>query len=171
MGMDVFGVAPTTDTGTHFRNNVWWWRSLWEYCCQVAPELVADVSGHSNDGDGLDADGAARLAALLRVEIDSGRCAEFADEFLRHKASLERQMCQWCDGTGVRRDAVGVTNGMPERVLDDAVAIMVGRSTGWCNGCAGEGIQEDWRLSYHFAVENVAAFVEFLESSGGFQIC
>jgi hypothetical protein len=170
MGMDVIGVAPATETGTHFRNNVWYWRPLWQYCEQIAPELVAGVSGQSNDGDGLDADGATQLAALLRAEIDSGRCTEFVSEFNRWKAGMSRTDCEWCDGTGVRSDPIGVANGMPDKVLDDATAILIGRSTGWCNGCNGEGQKDDWRLAYQFSVENVTEFVTFCENSGGFKI-
>lgn len=171
MGMDVFGVSPKTQTGEYFRNNVWWWRSLWEYCCQVAPEITSGVSGQTNDGEGLDADGAAELARRLREEISSGRCAEFATEFAAWKASLGRDGCEWCDGTGVRTDAVGVEHGMPGKTLDEASAILLGRATGWCNGCNGEGLRDDWRLAYHFSVENVAEFAEFAEHSGGFRIC
>jgi hypothetical protein len=171
VGMDVFGVAPTTTTGEYFRNNVWWWRGLWQYCCQVAPDLTADVAGQSNDGEGLNAADAVQLATVLREEIASGRCAEFAAEFARWKASFDREPCTWCDGSGIRTDAVGREQGMPTRVLDDATAVLLGRSTGWCNGCSGEGLKDDWRLLYHFSVDNVAEFAEFAENSGGFRIC
>ena len=38
MGMDVYGIAPTSERGEYFRNNVWWWRPLWDYCCEVDSE-------------------------------------------------------------------------------------------------------------------------------------
>jgi hypothetical protein len=54
MGMDVSGLAPTTEAGKYFRNNCWWWRPLWYYCEQVAPDLAEKVEyAQSNDGDGL----------------------------------------------------------------------------------------------------------------------
>jgi hypothetical protein len=79
MGMDVYGKAATDPVGEYFRNNVWWWHPLWTYCEEVvAPELCAGVSGHHNNGDGLDAGGALFLGTLLQAEIDSGRCAQYA---------------------------------------------------------------------------------------------
>lgn len=81
MGMDVTGKAPTSERGEYFRNNVWWWHPLWDYCCEVAPEIIDSQlarAGHFNDGSGLDADGASRLAAILRVKIAHGEVAEYA---------------------------------------------------------------------------------------------
>jgi hypothetical protein len=64
MGMDVYGRNPTSKEGEYFRNNVWWWRPLAEYCMEVAPEIAARCEGwHYNDGDGLNG-------------LDSGALAE-----------------------------------------------------------------------------------------------
>lgn len=171
MGMDVFGVKPTQHTGEHFRNNVWWWRQLWQYCYSVAPDLCADVSGHSNDGDGLDASGAMQLAAALRTELDSGRCAAAEQAYNAWKAELQREPCRWCDATGIRSDRVGIDMGMVEQVLEPTAQILLGRERGWCNGCGGEGLTDDWRAAYLFSTENVERFAAFLEHSGGFRIC
>ena len=40
MGMDVYGKKPKGEKGDYFRNNVWWWRPLWQYCASSAPELI-----------------------------------------------------------------------------------------------------------------------------------
>jgi hypothetical protein len=54
MGMDVYGIKATDKEGEYFRNNCWYWRPLWQFCEQVAPNLCAKVKyGQSNDGDGL----------------------------------------------------------------------------------------------------------------------
>ena len=54
MGMDVYGKNPTSENGKYFRNNVWWWRPLAEYCKQIAPEITSKIKYlQSNDGDGL----------------------------------------------------------------------------------------------------------------------
>ena len=50
--------------GIYFRNNCWWWRPLWDYCANIAPDLISDElwdSGHHNDGAGLEANDAAKL--------------------------------------------------------------------------------------------------------------
>jgi len=171
MGMDVIGRRPRSSTGEHFRNNVWWWRPLWEYCAEVTPAVCDDVLGHSNDGDGLPADGARRLARILREEIASGRCAAYAQARAAHLRSLPRQDCRWCGATGIRGDAVGTEHGMVDKVLGTATARRVGRTHGWCNGCGGLGTCAHPEAGYPFSVDNVAAFAAFLEDCGGFVIC
>ena len=36
MGMDVFGKNPTDEKGAYFRNNVWFWHPLWDYCLHLS---------------------------------------------------------------------------------------------------------------------------------------
>lgn len=170
MGMDVIGTGPTTETGEYFRNNVWWWHPLWNYCCEVAPDLCATVKGHYNDGEGLDADGAQDLAARLQTEINSGRTAAHEAAHNAYRAALPRHDCEFCDGTGVRTDEVGVKWGMPTKALTPDIAAIVGRTHGWCNSCQGEGRRDDDMTSYPFSVDNVREFALFLADSGGFQI-
>ena len=33
----------SVNPGIYFRNNVWWWRPLWNYCYNIAPDLVGDI--------------------------------------------------------------------------------------------------------------------------------
>ena len=168
MGMDVIG---RNNPDAYFRNNVWWWRPLWNYCMEVAPHLCGDVSGHFNDGDGLDEDGALELAHLLADEIESGRTKAYEDEYNRRISMLPMKQCTLCEGTGIRTDAVGVDMGMPSRELTTEVQILVGRTHGWCNSCNGEGRTEHWDAGYPFSVDNVSEFVDFLADCGGFSIC
>jgi hypothetical protein len=168
--MDVIGRAPETEAGKYFRNNLWWWRPLWDYCLQIAPDLVADVEGHTNDGDGLDRDGALALARILRGQLAEGLVDVYASEFRAWKASLKRTACDLCNSTGVRTDPIGVQAGMPDKELEDSLAILVGRDRGWCNACNGEGTREHFSLAYHFERDNVEAFAAFLEGCGGFNI-
>ncbi len=174
MGMDVYGKKPTSEKGEYFRNNVWWWRPLWDYCCEVASDVISDSlaeNGHYNGGAGLDGIMALALAEILRDELESGRTAEYERKQNEYRASLPREKCELCEGTGIRTDKVGVENGMPTRALDEPEAILTGRTHGWCNGCRGIGTQESWESGYPFSTENVREFVEFLTDSGGFSIC
>lgn len=170
MGMDVFGRKPVSERGEYFRNNVWWWRPLWSYCCDVAPELCDTVSGHYNDGDGLDENGAKALSEILFREINNGNTAVYEAGYNKALSELPRHSCNFCDGTGIRTDKVGQEMGMPSRELSSDVAIIVGRTHGYCNGCNGEGLVDDWGTSYPFSVDNVKEFAEFLAESGGFNI-
>jgi len=171
MGMDVFGRQPTTEQGEYFRNNVWWWRPLWNYCLTVAPDLCSKVSGHFNDGDGLDADEAIQLANILYTELWEGRTAQYKKELDEHNATLPREKCEICDGTGIRTDPIGVEHGWHIKELDVETQILTGRTHGSCNSCHGVGTTENWALHYPFSVENVANFAQFCSESGGFSIC
>lgn len=171
MGMDVYGTKPRTETGGYFRNNVWWWHPLWDYCQTVAPELCADIYGHSNDGDGLDEEGSLELARILDQAIKSGHTAQYEHAYREAMGNLPRHTCEWCGGTGVRTDKIGQEMNMPTRELEPEVAILVGRTHGWCNGCGGEGLCDDHRTHYPFSTENVRAFADFLANCGGFRIC
>jgi hypothetical protein len=174
MGMDVIGNNPTTDKGEYFRNNVWWWRPLWEYCCEAGEKIISDdiaQGGHFNDGVGLDADGALALGNLLLEEIAAGRTVEYESRYNAFLASLDRTDCDLCDATGIRADEVGVEAGMPEKELSSENQILTGRMHGWCNACDGVGTREAWALSYPFSIDNVRNFAEFCKASGGFEIC
>lgn len=171
MGMDVFGISPKTETGEYFRNNVWWWRPLWEYCLYVAPDICSEVHGHTNDGDGLDATEALQLSEILRTEIWSGNTLQYQKDYYQAIADLPRQKCTICNGTGIRDDQLGTDNGWPLKELDPEVQILTGRTHGSCNSCNGIGTNENWAASYPFSVDNVLKFAQFCAESGGFQIC
>ncbi len=172
MGMDVIGKNAKNKRGEYFRNNVWWWRPLWNYCLTVHGDIAGAVeNGHSNNGEGLDADKAHALGMRLRKDIEDGFTAKYEAEYREYLLSLPQTECQLCKGTGIRRDPVGVENGMPTRELDEEDSILLKRSHGWCNGCSGQGKKDAWDTNYPFSVENVQEFSEFLLNSGGFAIC
>jgi len=80
MGMDVIGKNPTSKTGRVFLNNNSWWCELAEYVISVAPEITSNCEKwYTNDGDGLSEADSIALATCLQAEIDSGRCAAYAD--------------------------------------------------------------------------------------------
>jgi len=155
--MDVYGKQPTAEVGNYFRNNVWWWRPLWDYVEEVAPQLAERVEhGHTNDGDGLDASESTELAAILTAEIDAGRTAQYAAGYTARMEALPEEPCTYCDATGTRSDEVGQKAGMVERK--------------WCNACHGKGSRRPMDTWYEFSAENVREFRDFLVASGGFEI-
>jgi hypothetical protein len=174
MGMDVYGKNPTSEKGAYFRNNVWWWRPLWDYCCEVGQEVIDEEvanGGCYNDGVGLDEDGAKALADILFGELWEGRTASYERKHNEYLASLPREDCELCGTTGIRTDSVGVEMGMPTKELEPEVQILTGRTHGWCNACHGVGTRESWGMNYPFSVDNVREFAEFLSECGGFSIC
>jgi len=171
MGMDVYGNNPSSERGEYFRNNVWWWRPLWDFCAEVAPELTQGVSGHYNDGDGLDEEGAKALANVLTISLSNGVVDTYQTKRNEYLASLPKEECNLCDSTGIRTDEVGVEHGMDVQVLSDVEASVLGRTIGYCNGCSGLGWKESFETHYPFEKANVQEFAEFLADSGGFKIC
>lgn len=172
MGMDIYGVEPTSEKGKYFRNNLWWWRPVAEYCLNEHPDIANECEHwHTNDGDGLSATSAKALGEALLSDVASGKADEFMAQYRKWQSEMPREKCDLCDSTGVRTDEVGRRMGMPERVLDDATAIALGRTHGWCNACSGEGYKDAWATNYPFSVENLQEFAEFCIASGGFQIC
>ena len=62
--------------GIYFRNNVWWWRPLWDYVYEVCPDILGHNAryhgGHNNSGTEFTNDEAKEIAAKLLQEIDEG---------------------------------------------------------------------------------------------------
>jgi hypothetical protein len=133
MGMDVVGKAPCNETGEYFRNNIWWWHPLADYCQMIAPEITSSCSDwHTNDGDGLDDACARALADALQSEIDSGLTALFARRCNSGLATLPNQPCHACV-LGIRIEAA---------VGGDL------HSGGSCPICCGTGLRD--RIGYRF---------------------
>lgn len=171
MGMDVYGVKPTSEKGEYFRNNVWWWRPLAHYCMSNHPDIASRCEGWQyNSGDGLDDYDASQLGERIIRDLDSGRAEMYLDEFRNYKASLPMEECGLCSGTGVRTDDVGVSLGFTDRELSEETALFMGRTHGWCNGCEGVGKKESMFTWYEFDLDNLREFADFLLACGGFQI-
>lgn len=170
MGMDVIGKNQESEVGAYFRRNVWGWRPLWNYVETLHADLVEDVNGHYNGGHGLDAEGSRALAKRLRDDLEDGTVARYVAERNEWLAGLPRKVCQWCEGTGVRTDTVGLDMNMPERELAPEVQVATGRTHGYCNGCTGYGDTPHAETDYWFVEQDVKDFADFLEECGGFQI-
>ena len=148
--MDVYGNKPKSEKGDYFRNNVWWWRPLWNYCATSAPELIDKetyVSGTYNDGKGLNAMKAAKLGVKLLTLIEDGSCATYKRERDLYLESIPDEVCENCNGNN--RGNFKKKN---------------------CKACEGKGTRESWERHYPFAVDNVKDFANFLIDSGGFEV-
>jgi hypothetical protein len=70
------GKFQNINKGVYFRNNVWAWRPLWNYCYEVADGLIDEDTfqkGHENSGAGLNKADSIELGKLLLKEIAEGR--------------------------------------------------------------------------------------------------
>lgn len=146
MGMDVFGKKPRTEVGEYFRNNVWYWHPLWDYCCAISPELTEKVlDGHSNSGDGLNSHDSRELSKLLKESIENGTANKYISEFNSKKDSAELEDC-YCvqHQNSVYKD---------------------------CKNCNGTGKMKSFSTWYSIDSDNISNFADFLEYCGGFSIC
>lgn len=141
--MDVYGKKPHSQKGEYFRNNVWYWHPLWDYCEHIAPEIAGKVQeAHSNSGDGLNAQDSRQLAFKINDHISSGEAEKYVVEYYKRIDSLPKEECL-------------------RRVEDHTN----------CNICEGTGMMESFMKSYHINVENITEFKDFLMDCGGFSIC
>ena len=167
MGMDVYGQAPKSDLGEYFRANVWFWRPLWNYVCQVAPDVIDQTiaqAGHYNDGAGLDEHQALALAQRLEDELGAGKVKLAVKAFNDELDSLSESTCGCCGGTGHRTDDIGQSMGFDKKFNTYTM------KPGWCNACDGKGTRPPLEASYGFDELTVRQFTLFLRDSGGFQI-
>jgi hypothetical protein len=150
MGMDVYGLNPSSEHGKYFRSSVWFWRPLAEYCIAVAPAVSGRcASWQTNDGEGLDDTGSRDLAAVLGDELSSGRTAKYVEDRDAELNEKPLETCDICQGTG-------------DRLIDG--------TTSTCNGCNGMGDRKSWSTNYGLYEEDVRDFHRFLQDSGGFGI-
>ena len=139
--------------GVYFRNNVWWWRPLWDYVCAVCKDVITiddAMGGDSNSGHIINENTTTEMAILLYKEVKEGNHKKYEKQYTKELESIPLEDCNLCDGTGHRTDAI---------------------FNGTCNKCEGKGKVKSFQAAYPFSAENVEEFLLFLSESGGIQIC
>ena len=66
--------------GVYFRSNVWWWRTLWDYTCDVCHDILTEdeiTSGQFNDGKKISKTKATKMAKALKISETNGFLNEF----------------------------------------------------------------------------------------------
>lgn len=80
MGFDLTGQKPKTDKGDYFRNNVWWWRRLWQFVVIHCNEILTDKdkeAGDFNNGELIGGTKAKKIAMRLRETLINGEADMF----------------------------------------------------------------------------------------------
>ena len=137
--------------GVYFRNNVWWWRPLWQFVCERLDDVLTDEDaerGCYNDAHEITADKAMQIGVELTAMLESGRIQEHADSYKAGLEALPPVDCYVCDN-----------NNRGHKKKKE------------CKSCNKTGLKDDWAKSYPFDVENVENFAIFCLESGGFTIC
>lgn len=172
MGMDVYGKKPLTEVGEYYRQSVWGWHPLWQYVEMYHSEYAEKVKyGHSNDGDGLEAEDSSQLSLALKQDLITGLAKQRLDEWQKELDELPMETCDLCEGTGIRTDEKGKEFGLDKKELSAEESERLGRRIGWCNSCSGVGKKEPFVKNYSTSVEDIREFADFLADCGGFEIC
>ena len=163
---DLKGQYEEDNPGDYFRNNVWFWRPLWNFVCDTCGDFLTDrdmSGGDSNDGHRISKSKAEKIAVKLREALDSGVCDKIekeykkkAEEARKHNVKIEAELEQiTADCKNEHGDSL-VPRDYPEPYR-----------TQWNEAYS----KKSWTDSYPFSVENIKSFAEFCEQSGGFEIC
>ncbi len=153
--------------GNYFRNNVWWWRPLWQFVCESCNDFLTEKDmgkGDSNSGYKISKTKSVKIAKRLFEEISDGYVDEVEREHTLRAAKAQsdnEQLQEQMDAIHkeVNKNRVGdsiVPANYPKpyykkwKKLQDA---------------------HNWDGDYPFDKQNVENFAKFCLESGGFEIC
>jgi len=145
-------VFEKANPGTYFRNNVWWWRPLWEYVCLICTEVMREediIAGDNNSGHIIPEKITTEMSVLLGMSIKNNDHIKYEESYKERIESLPMDRCNLCHGTGKRNDSF---------------------FKGECNKCRGEGVVSNFATNYPFHAKNVENFFSFISECGGMQI-
>jgi len=169
--------------GDYFRANVWYWRPLWEYVCNVCDDILTEEdmeSGTYNDGHEIVNEKALSIADRLETLYYDGNILKHQIEREAYLNGLDKEKCTICDGTGQRK--IEKESNKPNIIGIDKLLDVDDNNVNFeekekvtetieCNGCQGEGKRERWETHYPFEADTVLEFAQFCKQSGGFTIC
>lgn len=147
--------------GYYFRNNIWYWRPLWEFICGTCDNILSEndmEAGYSNSGHCISKTKSKMIAARIRSLHKKGLITKYKNDYELFIKELPDEQCSLCNSTGMRMDKLG----RKARERDPNFT---------CNACNGKGVKKNFAAKYPFHEENVLKFGKFCENSGGFQIC
>jgi hypothetical protein len=98
-----------------------------------------------NDGIELNAEKSSKLARILLSELRKGNTEQHRKDFYAYIKSLPTEKCTHCED-------------LPILEKQD------------CPHCLGKGKTRPWEAYYHFDIDAVQDFAEFLRHCGGFEI-
>lgn len=90
MGFDLYGIKAKSKSGEYFRNNVWWWRKLWDFTYAICQDFLTEQDhqeGHMNNGHEINKIKAIAIAERIKSEIADGIAKQFS---IDNKATIKR---------------------------------------------------------------------------------
>ena len=158
------------NVGTYFRNNVWWWRPLWNYVYDTTDVLTEkDFNlGHGNSCHKISATKAERIGKALLNNIEHAKQAE---RYYKADVIPKIEFNQLCDKAAnhLYDKIVDKSDGKITCPGDMKIHDPANYKRWTALAQMGGGLQFD-APSYPFSAENVKEFAEFCLNSGGFEI-
>ena len=156
----------TNNPGAYFRNNVWFWRPLWNFVVETCEDyMTADEidSGYSNSGFTISKETALYIAKELSEKIADGTVDEKEREHELRRAKAVAHNKE------VRAEMDKISKECKDKHGSDLVPADYPEpyNTQWQEAYS----KENWDASYPFSKENIKDFATFCMQSGGFQIC
>ena len=151
---DAYYKWEAENPGGYFRNNVWWWRPLWDFVCVSCGDFLTEDDwklGHENSGHRIDKETALAIAERIEFLLKVKAVTKYKEERQKKLDELPQVTCHCCEGTG------------------KGAHYSAGKPT--CHVCNGTGLVDDSEKQYPFDEENVKEFGIFAKHSGGFEIC
>jgi len=74
MGFDLIGLEPKNEKGDYFRNNIWWWKRLWWFNCEVCKDILNEndmAGGYFNNGHIITKEKAAGISERLETALNN----------------------------------------------------------------------------------------------------
>ena len=166
---EIKDVYETDNPGAYFRNNVWFWRPLWQFVVETCEDYmtVDEIdSGNSNSGHRISEETALYIAKQLSEKIADGTVdkREREWELKREKAKAHNKE--------VRAEMDRITKECKDKFPIHADKLVPANypepyNTQWQEAYS----KENWDASYPFSKENIKDFATFCMQSGGFEIC
>ena len=143
MGMDVYGLAPRSEVGEYFRNNIWGWPPLWGYVIEVTGELLTAEQkerGYNNSGVEVNNEQAVAIADELERRIASGEVSRRAAAGEQDASTLgpEPPMGAWIRETAERL-GVGVSVWPQPRMVFEVANVQ--NFAAFARDCGGFSVQ------------------------------
>ena len=95
--LDTYFKASNTfekeNVGYYFRNNVWWWRPLWDYVYQLNDDILTEKDherGHFNDGHEITEEQCEVICKRLTEALDNGEAEEYKNSYDAYVKSLDK---------------------------------------------------------------------------------
>lgn len=157
----------TNNPGNYFRNNVWWWRPLWEFTCEHCEDILTneDITGGCyNDSYVIPEDKALAIAKKLKEALETPETKEY---LVRHE-NARKEAKEANEKLNEQKEAL---NKIAITMTGDKDIIPMNYPKELKKQFDELLEERNWASSYPINRDNIERFAEFAEQSGGFSIC